>query len=96
MFKKCLFFVENGSGLGLLSAYSQNIDSGYSHHDDSDSDDENVLPKSTLDSKVANFLKEIDDLDATIPSASKVKKKEKPKVEKPSESLNSNSNEFSK
>lgn len=92
-----LIFLENGTGLGLLSAYSINIDSGYSHHDESSSDDERKLPKSTLDSEVANFLKEIDDLDATIPiTNSKPKKKGNQNSAESSKSEDCDQNDFSK
>ena len=89
---------ENGSGLGLLGSYGHDIDSGFSHREDDFSDDEKKLPQSTLDTKVADFLKEIDDLESAIPDTNpKVKKKEKV-VEKTESSSNVNptdSNEFS-
>jgi len=89
--------------LGLLGSYGYDIDSGISHHDDDYSDnEEKKLPQSSLDSKVADFLKEIDDLDAAMPNTN-VKPKKKEKVAKKSEpenevkqSASASDSEFSK
>ena len=86
--------------MGLLGSYGYDIDSGISHHDDENSDDEEKrLPRSSLDSKVADFLKEIDDLDAAMPNTgTKPRKKEKTtkKVEAETGKKQLPSDEFSK
>nr|CAB3246634.1 formin-binding protein 4-like [Phallusia mammillata] len=70
--------VKTGAGLGLLGNYDDSDD----EVENDDSDDEQNLPVSTLDSKVADFLKEINDLDTDTAPVAKKQSKEIPKQEK--------------
>ena len=64
--------------MGLLGSYGYDINSGFIHDVSISGSEDRKLPRSSLDSKVADFLKEIDDLDASMPSTNvKLKKKEK-------------------
>lgn len=53
---------KTGAGLGLLGNYEDSDDEVESNSAEAADDEQNV-PVSTLDSKVADFLKEINDLD---------------------------------
>nr|XP_018667349.1 formin-binding protein 4-like isoform X2 [Ciona intestinalis] len=71
-----------GAGLGLLGSYGGDSDEGTSS---SDSEDQH-LPRSSLDTKVADFLKEIDDIAVDSPTDGKTTKaqngEDKKKIDK--------------
>ena len=80
-----------GAGLGLLGTYAD--DSEDEVDEPEENDDEQKLPMSTLDSKVADFLKEINDLETQNEPSVKSSKSKSTSVEKANES-NEDSNVF--